>query len=124
MPKRIQRKRTKGWRKPEGVVDVTRGTRWGNHYKVGDDGEAKQCVEKFYKSLFPYTHKDGTFSDYMVSEANIRAIQEELGGKDLMCWCPEHEEGKPITCHADLLLQVANEWPPVDKVCSIKRGDK
>ena len=30
MPKRIQRKRTKGWRMPEGAVYVGRPTRWGN----------------------------------------------------------------------------------------------
>ena len=47
MPKRIQRKRTKGWRKPAGTVDVTRGTRWGNQYVVGKDGDAAECVQKF-----------------------------------------------------------------------------
>lgn len=33
-PKRIQRKRTKGWRMPEGAVYVGRGSRWGNPFKV------------------------------------------------------------------------------------------
>ena len=40
-----------------------------------------------------------------------------------MCWCPEREEGKLITCHADLLLEVANEWPLAQEVENIK-GDK
>lgn len=35
-PRRIQQRRTKGWRKPEGAVAVGRGTRWGNPFKVGD----------------------------------------------------------------------------------------
>lgn len=35
-PQRIQRKRTKGWRMPEGAVYVGRGTKWGNPFKVGD----------------------------------------------------------------------------------------
>lgn len=35
-PVRIQRKRTKGWRMPEGAVYVGRGSRWGNTYKVGE----------------------------------------------------------------------------------------
>lgn len=33
-PKRIQRKRTKGWRMPEGAVYVGRPTRWGNPFKA------------------------------------------------------------------------------------------
>ena len=34
MPKRIQRKRTAGWRMPENTVYVGRPTRWGNPYPV------------------------------------------------------------------------------------------
>lgn len=32
-PQRVQRKRTKGWRMPEGVVYVGRGTAWGNPFR-------------------------------------------------------------------------------------------
>lgn len=35
-PRRIQRRRTKGWRMPEGAVYVGRGSKWGNPYKVGE----------------------------------------------------------------------------------------
>ena len=31
-PQRIQRKRTKGWKAPEGAVYVGRGTKWGNPF--------------------------------------------------------------------------------------------
>ncbi|WP_280193252.1 DUF4326 domain-containing protein [Nocardia farcinica] len=34
-PKRIQRKRTAGWRMPEGAVYVGRGSKWGNPFVVG-----------------------------------------------------------------------------------------
>lgn len=34
-PKRIQLKRTKGWRKPEGVIVVARPSKWGNPFKLG-----------------------------------------------------------------------------------------
>lgn len=34
MPERIQRKRTKGWRMPEGAVYVGRGSKWGNPFRV------------------------------------------------------------------------------------------
>lgn len=33
-PRRIQRKRVKGWRLPEGAVYVGRPSRWGNWYTV------------------------------------------------------------------------------------------
>lgn len=34
-PKRIQLRRTKGWRKPKGAIVVARPTMWGNPYAVG-----------------------------------------------------------------------------------------
>jgi hypothetical protein len=34
-PKRIQLRRTKGWRMPEGAVKVDRTTRWGNPFRLG-----------------------------------------------------------------------------------------
>ena len=37
MPERIQRKRTKGWRMPEGAVVVSRPTKWGNPFQVGNN---------------------------------------------------------------------------------------
>ena len=33
-PKRIQRRRTKGWRMPEGAIYVGRPTKWGNPYNA------------------------------------------------------------------------------------------
>lgn len=46
MPIRIQRKRTKGWRAPDGTVMCTRGTRWGNPFRIGDPmpAAASACV--------------------------------------------------------------------------------
>lgn len=35
MPQRIQRKRVKGWRMPEGAVYVGRSTKWGNPFGPG-----------------------------------------------------------------------------------------
>jgi hypothetical protein len=44
MPRRIQRKRTRGWVKPEGVRVVDRTTIFGNPYKVGEPGVPDQAT--------------------------------------------------------------------------------
>lgn len=88
MPKRIQRKRTKGWRMPKNTVYVGRPTKWGNMYKVGRDGTANECVLK-YKWWLDFTKRIENM--------------EELRGKDLACWCPLNQP-----CHADVLLEIAN----------------
>jgi hypothetical protein len=36
MPERIQLRRTKGWRLPEGAVSVARPTKWGNPFRLND----------------------------------------------------------------------------------------
>lgn len=36
-PERIQLRRTKGWRKPEGAIVVARPTKWGNPFAVDGD---------------------------------------------------------------------------------------
>jgi len=35
MPKRIQRRRTPGWRQPANAICVGRPTKWGNPYYIG-----------------------------------------------------------------------------------------
>ena len=39
MPKRIQRKRTKGWKMPDGAVYVGRPTKFGNPFVAEKDGQ-------------------------------------------------------------------------------------
>lgn len=102
-PQRIQRKRTKGWRMPENTVYVGRGSKWGNPNKIGDpspiDGAPMEDYEAVseYRANLLFGHDD--FS--MPTEEEIRA---ELAGKDISCWCPPN-----LPCHADVLLEIANE---------------
>lgn len=110
IPKRTQRKRTKGWRKPPEAVIVTRGTKWGNPFAVGKDGvtDADMAVDLFELHVNPYRHhgppvNGSKLDDYYISMCNIEEIQLELRGKDLCCWCAL---GEP--CHADVLLEIAN----------------
>lgn len=109
-PMRIQRQRTKGWKMPPNTVCVSRPSAWGNTFKVGVDGDAAECVRKFYKAMVPYDHHGRTLADYLLSVANIQAIQHDLRGKHLACWCPI---GQP--CHADVLLEIANNYPDMNK---------
>lgn len=88
MPRRIQRQRTAGWRKPEGAVYVGRPTKWGNPFPIA--GSHSAAVEEFSN----WIHKQPD----LVSE-----IKVNLRGRDLMCWCAEG-----VPCHADVLLAIAN----------------
>ncbi len=95
MPKRIQRKRTKGWRMPPNTVYVGRGSRWGNPYQAGKDGDGKR---EYLSDLY---------RGYLERPENARLVEAariELRGKDLACWCPLDQP-----CHADVLLEIANQ---------------
>jgi hypothetical protein len=85
--RRVQLRRTKGWRKPPGAV-VARPTRWGNPYGVADHGRA-QAVALYRQHLEQHPEL-------------VTAARRELAGKDLACWCP-----LDWPCHADVLLEVA-----------------
>lgn len=108
---RIQQRRTKGWRKPEGAVSVVRGTEWGNPFKVGTTIEGvlpggyttsvtvtPALAVALYERWLGQVYGPGIFGQ----------IKRELGGKVLMCFCPV---GQP--CHADLLMEIARTGEPV-----------
>jgi hypothetical protein len=84
-PKRIQRKRTKGWRMPPDTIYVGRGSRWGNPFTLANSGNMHPAL-RFACEVAPL---------WDVSS---------LRGKDLACWC-----SLAAKCHADVLLELANE---------------
>lgn len=95
-PKRIQRKRTRGWRMPAGAVYVGRPTVYGNPFKPGPDETLRLAVANY---------RDWLTGSYRTSKAppSLGKLREELQGKDLVCWCPLDQP-----CHADILLEIAN----------------
>jgi len=100
-PQRIQRLRKKGWRKPDGAVIVTRPGKYGNPYRVGVDGTAEECVEKYRLELERARRID---------PKGFEAWIAPLRGHDLCCFCPlTDKDGNPVPCHASILLQFANE---------------
>lgn len=108
-PKRIQRKRTKGWRMPPNTVSVTRPGKWGNPYRVGephphpDEGgrairDATEAVELYRLHLSVLGMLEG-----------VGDSVDELRGKNLACFCP-----LDAPCHADVLLEIATQQEPRD----------
>lgn len=115
MPKRIQRKRTKGWRMPEGAVYVGKPTIWGNPWTIAEASKlfiprfcADVCVREFRAWLEhrSYTDAKRQFPVYEKLDKQrdelLRRIPE-LRDKDLVCWCPLDK-----ACHADVLIELAN----------------
>ena len=130
-PKRIQLRRTKGWRMPENTVKVSRPTKWGNPYRVGHATFAPQLVwvqdhyvitpaPKIIDSndsavrmleilIYSDVEDDRLVLPNYPSPAEIRA---ELRGKNLACFCPLTDaQGNHVPCHADVLLELANKEP-------------
>lgn len=106
MPKRIQRKRTKGWKMPENTVYAGRGSKYGNPFKVGFfKGYGKQdAIKDFRKWILREPDMRSAESCFTHGKPpTIEEIKSELKGKNLACWC---KEGEP--CHADVLLEIAN----------------
>lgn len=114
--KRIQRKRTKGWKMPENAKYVGRPTKWGNPFKLTPDGcilyyktgkligspwcywsatggfEVKDVVELYGHWLDGKLQKD---HPYLPTPPSI----DELKGKDLACFC-----SLSSPCHVDAIL--------------------
>jgi hypothetical protein len=94
MPKRIQRKRTSGWRMPDNAKSVTRPHKYGNPFVVGRDGSADECVMLFREAVIN-------------NDSRIKFTREDLKalrGKDLACFCALSDP-----CHADVLIEMANK---------------
>ena len=117
-PRRIQRRRTKGWRLQgaadpfRGGVIVSRPSRYGNPCKVGLMREMgyvdphAAAAENFRVWL------NGSRSDAPTDEADRRRERildglPSLRGKDLACTCRLDQ-----ACHADELLRRANMPEP------------
>ncbi len=106
MPKRIQRRRTKGWRlqeassNPLGAIYVGRPTKWGNPFRVRGTPDAAV-------GMYEHCLRNGIGR---VLLCTLEEVRRELHGKDLACWCPlVDKDGNKVPCHADVLLELAND---------------
>ena len=85
---RVLNRRTDGI--PLGAVYVGRPTEWGNPYRIGGAMSRGLAVYKYLQLV----KRDPEMME------RAKAV---LRGKDLVCWCA------PKPCHADVLLEVAND---------------
>lgn len=127
MPNRIQRRRTRGWRKPENAVIVSRPSRYGNPFTIQDAIDAEMpdprrtAVINFAEWLRVGTQGDWYEQTYRLGRQTIdrRVILDglaDLRGRDLACTCPLPEPGQPDVCHGAILLALANSDGDPDDV--------
>ena len=121
MPVRIQRRRTKGWRLPEGAVCVSRPGPWGNPFPVIKGVSTSMGVAKVIWAVGTWESPAMWFRDTKAEAGalSIAAHRSWLGqpaqsalvdrariilrGCDIACWC-----GLTDPCHGDTWLEIAN----------------
>lgn len=80
-------------RKEHYDVYIGRGSKWGNPFRIGEDGTRAQVIAKY--------------REYLMASPELLAAIPELAGKILGCWCA------PKPCHGDVLLELANDFPEI-----------
>ena len=69
-------------------VYIGRGSKWGNPFVIGRDGNRKQVLQKYQV--------------WIMKQEHLLSDLYELRGKILGCWC------KPKDCHGDILSLLAD----------------
>lgn len=69
-------------------IYIGRGSKWGNPFRIGIDGNRATVITKY--------------SHWLCDQNHLLQALNELRGMDLLCFCA------PAACHGDLLLQLAN----------------
>lgn len=67
-------------------VYIGRGSKWGNPFKIGPDGNRQEVIAKY--------------REWIQSQPELMASLPELDGKTLGCFC------KPKACHGDVLVEL------------------
>jgi hypothetical protein len=116
-PKRIQRKRTKGWRMPERTLCVSRPGVWGNPYSIKEfGGLSLPLFRNTVKGIWDPSLFDGKPDALLTSAYRqhrafvskfarhpLDVLRDILPAYDYVaCWCKE-----TAACHGDILLELA-----------------
>jgi hypothetical protein len=73
---------------PAGAVYIGRGSRWGNRFIIGRDGDRTAVIAKYER--------------WLADQHDLLRALDDLRNRDLLCWC------SPRRCHGNLLLRLAN----------------
>lgn len=73
---------------PKGAVYIGRGSKWGNPFRIGPDGDRAAVIAKHER--------------WLCDQHDLLRALDELRGRDLVCFCV------PLRCHGNLLLRLAN----------------
>jgi hypothetical protein len=73
-------------RRQEYDVYIGRGSKWGNPFRIGQDGTREVVIAKY--------------ETYVLERPDLLTALEELRGKRLGCYC------KPMACHGDVLVRL------------------
>lgn len=76
---------------PDDAVFIGRGSRWGNPFIIGKDGNRDTVCEKYRQYLW---------QQIRAGELDLKALAA-LDGKDLICFCA------PQRCHGHTLIKAA-----------------
>ena len=80
-------------------VYIGRGSKWGNPFVIGADGNRDEVIEKYRQYLL---HNEKLGKDIPDNTELLKALPE-LRGKVLGCWC------RPKACHGDVLIELLQE---------------
>lgn len=122
-PRRIQRKRVKGWRMPENTVSVCRPGIYGNPFPAGPYMTQQEAVDVYRKWWEGRGWIDGIhwYEDQMgmLMGAMFQTEPHPLRDHNVACWCKlcgGHQDGLPLgvqciacdPCHSVVVLEIAN----------------
>jgi len=86
---------------PDGAVYVGRPTKFGNPFNVTAEQSRETAIARY--RFYLSRGISNSLHGFPPQPVEIR----QLRGKDLACWCPLDQP-----CHADVLLELANEERP------------
>ncbi len=78
------------WKTDDNFVYIGRGSKWGNPYRIGKDGNREEVIDKF--------------REYILRGEGRHLLHNlhEVRGKTCVCYC------HPQPCHGDVIASLAD----------------
>lgn len=75
-------------RKERYNVYIGRGSKWGNKFVIGEDGDREEVIAKY--------------REWILRNIELLSCLGQLKDKILGCYC------KPLACHGDILVELVD----------------